>query len=145
MGAIGKIVCKTAGAAGMGLALYDAFLFAGANSKRYSQKLDADHFERVLADTRTLEKESEFENAVQKKVADFRMKSPIVNIYGKVKGYISGFFHSLGENIVPVSFASLALAGKGFFSKLGAWGLALYGAYTVAKEGFGFGKHTPMD
>ena len=139
MGILGTVVCRTAGAAGMGAVLYDACKIAKENSNRYSQKLDADHFERIHASTRTLEKESPVDNAIQEKVKNFRMNTPIVNTF------ISGFFNSLGENILPVSFASLALAGKGFWAKLGAWGLAGSLIYTIAREGFGFGKHNPMN
>ena len=51
----------------------------------------------------------------------------------------------MGDNIVPVSLASIAIAAKGVLAKVGAWGLAGYGLLTVAREGFGLGKNTPMD
>ena len=37
---------------------------------------------------------------------------------GSAKGYIGGFFSSLGDNLIPTALASLALAGKGVFAKI---------------------------
>lgn len=89
--------------------------------------------------------ESPVNNAIQGKVADMRENNPIIPLYGKVKGFCSGVLTSLGNNLLPVSCAALALTTKGFFSKLGAIGLAGCGLLTVLKEGFGLGKRTPMD
>ena len=55
-----------------------------------------------------------------------------------------GFLNTLGNNLIPVAFSSLALATKGTMSKIGAWGVAGYGLFTVLKEGFGLGKNTPV-
>ncbi len=145
MGTLAKIVCKTAGIAGLSAVVYDAYTVGKDTSRRISQLETADHFIRVHSATRTLSFENPSKEAVQKKVKDFRMDSPIWSIFGRIKGFAEGVLESLADNIIPASFASLALAGKGFFAKLGAWGLAGYGVYTVMKEGFGFGKHSPMD
>lgn len=145
MGTFANIVCKTAGIAGMSLAVYDAYSLAKANSKRQSQMVTANYLQRVHAGTRTLNTESQVNNAIQNKVASFRTDNSIVPVYGTVKGFISGFISSLGDNIIPVSLSSLALAAKGTLAKVGAWGLAAYGLLTVAREGFGLGKNTPMD
>ena len=145
MGIVSTIVCKTAGAAGMSAVLYDAFCVGKSTSKKYAQNLEADHFEHVKAKSGTLEYNSPVNNAIQNKVSDIRMKLPVTEVYGRVKGACLGFFTSLGNNIIPAAFASLALAARGALSKIGALGLAGYGIYVVAKEGFGLGKHTPMD
>lgn len=145
MGMLANVVCKTAGIAGMSAVLYDAFSVAGANAKRTSLSMNADHFERIHTAKRTLSTESPVSNTIQSKVSDFRENNFLIPVYGSVKGFLSGLLTSLGDNIVPVSFAALALTTKGFFSKLGAWGVAGYGAYIALKEGFGFGKHSPMD
>ncbi len=145
MGIVGKIVCKTIGAAGISAVLYDAVSRSKVQSKRTSQMFEADFFEKVHADTRTLSTESPLSSAMQKKVANMRMNNPLVSIAGKTKGSISGFFNSLGDNLVPAATASLALAGKGFWSKLGAWGTAGYGLFVIAREGFGLSKKSPID
>ncbi len=144
MGIVANIACKTAGVVGMGAVLYDAVKIGGDMSGRVAQNLEADHFIRLHDTSRTLDRESFVDNAIQKRVKDFRMNTPLVNIYGKIKGALTGFFDSLGKNLIPVTCASLALAGKGRWAKAGAWGLVISGLYTVLKEGFGFGKHTPM-
>ena len=145
MNVVSKIVCKTAGIAGVSAALYDAYCYGKANSHRVSQHMTADHFERVHAATRTLGTESEVKNFVQEKTRDFRMENPLISIFGSIKGFVGGALESLGTNIIPVIFASMALAGKGTASKIGAIGVAASALYTIAREGFGLGKHTPVD
>lgn len=145
MGMMANIVCKTAGVAGMSAILYDAYSVGKIESKRVSEDMEAEHYLKIHESTRTLSTESEVQNAIQKKVADFRMNTPFISAAGSVKGFAKGFFDSLGENIIPAACASVALAAKGVAAKIGAWGLAAYGLYIVAKEGFGFTKKSPMD
>ena len=138
-----KIVCKTVGIAGMSAVLYDAYSVAKLNSSRKSDVENADYFEKVYSDTRSTDTESPLQASMQKKVADIRMKNTLVPILSRIKGFISGGLNSLADNIIPVTFASLALAGKGIAAKIGAWGVGLYGAFIVLKEGFGLGKNNP--
>ena len=106
---------------------------------------NADHFEKVHASTRTLSGESSVNSAMQKKVAEMRMDNPLFSIMGNIKGFAKGFLNTLGNNLIPVAFSALALATKGTMSKIGAWGVAGYGLFTIAKESFGLDKQTPMD
>ena len=145
MGTFANIVCKTVGAAGMGAVIYDAYSVGKATSSRTAQKVAADHYLDVYTSKRTLSTESPVNNAIQTKVADMRSNNPIIPIAGKVKGFISGTLSSLADNILPVSFAALAITTKGFFSKLGACGVAACGLMMVLKEGFGVGKQNPMN
>lgn len=145
MGTIANIACKTVGIAGMSAVLYDAYSLGKQNSQRNLQKVNADHFEKVIADTRTMSSESAMTGAMQKKIANFRMNNPLISAFGSVGGFISGALNSLGDNIIPTAFASIALATKGKLSKLGAFGTIGYGIYTVLKEGFGVSKQSPLD
>ncbi len=145
MGTIANIACKTVGVAGMSAVLYDAYSLGKQNSQRNLQKVNADHFEKVIADTRTMSSESAMTGAMQKKIANFRMNNPLISAFGSVGGFISGALNSLGDNIIPTAFASIALATKGKLSKLGAFGTIGYGIYTVLKEGFGVSKQSPLD
>lgn len=145
MGIMANIVCKTVGIAGMSAVLYDGYSLAKENSKRVAANDEADRFIKIHADTRTLTTESPINSAMQKKLADMRMNTPFFSAISSVKGFVGGFLNSLADNIVPVSCASIALAAKGLTAKIGAWGLAAYGLYVVAKEGFGFTKKSPMD
>ena len=145
MGMVSNIVCKTVGIAGMSAVLYDSYSVAKKNSIRIAQMDNADHFEKVHASTRTLSGESSVNSAMQKKVAEMRMDNPLFSIMGNIKGFAKGFLNTLGNNLIPVAFSALALATKGTMSKIGAWGVAGYGLFTIAKEGFGLGKQTPMD
>ena len=145
MGMVSNIVCKTVGIAGMSAVLYDSYSVAKKNSIRVAQMDNADHFEKVHASTRTLSGESSVNSAMQKKVAEMRMDNPMFSIMGNIKGFAKGFLNTLGNNLIPVAFSALALATKGTMSKIGAWGVAGYGLFTIAKEGFGLDKQTPMD
>lgn len=140
-----KIICKTVGIAGMSAAIYDAYTLGSKNSQRTNQMVNADHFEKVHSSTRTLSSESSINSAVQNKIADLRMQNPLFSVFGSAKGFVSGFFNSLGSNIIPISFAALALAGKNIVSKIGAIGVAGCGLFTILHEGFGIGKSSPID
>lgn len=145
MNMMGNILCKTVGIAGMSAVVYDAYSRGKANSSRNTQAADADHFEKIIADTRSCSTESAMTSAMQNKVRDLRMNNPLVSMFGSIQGFISGALNSLGDNIIPTTFASIALAAKGKISKLGAWGTIGYGIFTVLREGFGVTKKTPMD
>ena len=145
MGMVSNIVFKTVGIAGMSAVLYDSYSVAKKNSIRVAQMDNADHFEKVHASTRTLSGESSVNSAMQKKIAEMRMDNPLFSIMGNIKGFAKGFLNTLGNNLIPVAFSALALATKGTMSKIGAWGVAGYGLFTIAKEGFGLDKQTPMD
>ena len=145
MGMIANIICKTVGAAGMSAVIYDAYSVGRHHAVSGAQEENADTFESIVAAKRTTSTESSTSGAIQEKVSNLRMNNPIIPIYGKVKGFTRGVLTSLGDDIVPVIFASLALAAKNGWAKLGAWGVAGCGLYTIVKEGFGIGKTAPVD
>ena len=145
MGIASKIVCKTVGLAGLSAVVYDAYAVGKHHASSNSMAQSADSFEHIVSANRTTTSESPVTNALQNKVSDIRMNNPLIPAYGKVKGFIKGTLESLGDNIVMVGCTTLAMAGKGFFAKLGAWGVAGCGLYTILAEGFGFGKQSPVD
>ena len=145
MVSVANIVCKTAGIAGLSIVTYDAIAMAQHHASAETTKVSADTFESVIAAQRSNSTASAFTNAMQEKVGDLRMKNPVVPLFGKIKGFIEGFFSSLGDNIIPVALSSIALASKGIIQKAGACGLGIYGCYLLAKEGFGLGKTSPID
>ena len=142
---VANIVYKTVGVAGMSAVLYDAAAKAKRQSTVGAEELSADVFESSYAAKRSSSKESHLTSAVQRKISDLRMKNPLIPLIGKTKGFIGGFFDSLGDNIIPIIFSSMAMAAKGTFQKAGAWGLGIYAIYQVAKEGFGLGKSSIVD
>ena len=145
MGTLANVVCKAVGIAGMGAVLYDAYTLGSIKSSRGAAKATANHLTDVVAAQRTATTDSYVSSAIQNKVSDLRMSNPLVPLWGRVQSFVNGTLDSLGNNIIPVICSTLALLTKGFTSKLGAWGLVGCGVYTIAKEGFGIGKHSPMD
>ena len=142
---IANIVCKTAGIVGLSAVTYDAYAMAKHHSNAASAEISADIFEKAVAAQRSTSTASYMTGAMQNKVADFRMKNPIVPIFGKFRGFIEGFISSLADNIIPTTLSALAIGTKGKIQKAGGWGLAIYGIYQLAKEGFGLGKTSPVD
>lgn len=145
MSMLSTVLCKTVGIAGASAVIYDAYSVGKLNSKRYADINNADYFEKIHNTKRSLSTESPTRSALQNKIADLRYKNPIAPTYGKVKGFISGALNSLGDNLLPVSFISLALATKGAFSKIGAWGVAGCAVIHLLKDGFGIGKASFKD
>ena len=145
MSVISNLVCKTVGIAGLSAVTYDAYAMAQHHSAATAAEMTADTFEKVVAAERSNSSASYTAGAMQNKVADLRMKNPIVPIYGKIKGFVEGFISTLGDNVIPIILSSVALAAKGGLQKAGAWGVGIFGLYQVAKEGFGLGKTAPID
>lgn len=140
-----KIVCRTLGTAGMGIALYDAVNVANQYSKNGAQKESAKYLEKAYFDSRTTDTVSYSNKAIQEKVFDLRAKNPLPSIWGRIKGASQGTLYSLGNSLFVIASSAMALLGKGAFAKAGAIGVALSACYNVLRSGFGLGKHHPMD
>lgn len=145
MAKFASIMYTTAGIAGMSAVAYDALAKAKHYSNVGAEEAQADVFESSYAAKRTSTDESKVTGAMQNAIADFRMKNPIVPMYGKTTGFVSGFFSSLGDNIIPVTLSAIAMGAKGFAQKAGAWGLGIFALYKVAKEGLGLGKTSAIE
>ena len=145
MVSIAPIVCKTAGAAGIGAALYDTYKVSRLFAKAGGEDAAAEHYQNIYANTRTIDNVSYVSNAIQKKTADLREKNPIPEIWGSIKGGAKGALYTLCNWLPTAGCASLALLTKGMLSKIGAAGVVLSLIYEVAHNGFGLGKNTPMD
>lgn len=140
-----KIICRTLGAAGMGVALYDAIHEAEHTSKECAENESAKYLEKAYFNSRGLDRKSHIDAEIQSKVFEYRMNNPLPSVLGAVKGWGEGLFESLGENLFLVGASALALTAKNFFAKVGAVGIALTACYSILRNGFGVGKHNPMD
>ena len=145
MRTITKIACRTVGALGIGIALYDASRVASYQSKTVSENVKAAQMERAYFNSRTIDNNSYYSNGIRKRVQNFLINSPIPTIWGKIKGGVEGFIKGLGNHILTVGCATMALLCKGFGAKLGAIGIGLGFLYEIIRNGFGVGKHNPMN
>lgn len=140
-----NILYKTVGIAGMSAVIYDTC----ATAKRYSsveaERFSSDVYESTIAARHSNTNASYVTGAMQDKISNLRTNNPIIPFLGKIKGSVAGTLNGLADNIIPIALSSMALAGKGFMQKTGAWGLGIYGIYQIAREGFGIGKTTPID
>ena len=145
MRTITKIACRTIGAVGMGLAVYDATQVAKQFSKNYGHIEESKFLEKAYFNSRTTNTTSFVSNDLRKKTFDIRAKNPIPSLWGRTKGALKGFFESLGDNIIPVACSAFALLSKGLLAKIGAIGALLCLGYDIASNGFGIGKQHPME
>ena len=144
MVSVGKIVCKTVGVAGMGLALFDAVQASKITSRRTAHNNQADYLEKSYFNARTIDNISANSNRLRAKVFDLETWNPLPAFFGKIGGGIKGFISSLAVGMPLIVSSAFAIASKGFMSKVGAVGVALGLAYNIARNGFGLGKEHPM-
>ena len=142
---ITKIACRTIGAAGMGLAVYDAFQVGKQYSRNVAQQEESRFLEKAYFSSRTTNTTSFVSNGMRKKTFELRAKNPLPELWGRVKGATQGALESLGNNIFTVACSALALASKGLLAKIGAIGVLLGLVYDLASNGFGLGKQNPMN
>lgn len=140
-----KIICRTTGAIGMGMVLYDSVRVGKHYSKIESEKQSSKYLENAYFSSRTSDNMSYTSNAMRDKVFEMRSKNPLPALYGKIKGGTKGFLQTLGDNLITTCCASFALLSKGKMAKFGAIGTVLATIYKVARDGFGLGKQNPMD
>lgn len=145
MRTITKIACRVIGAASIGSALYDSARVSKLYGGHQAELNQENYLQKVYFDSRTLDSTSYTGNAIRKKAYNIRTNNPIPSIWGKIKGKTQGFFTGLSNNLPLIFCGSMALLGKNIIAKLGVAGSALCFAYTIAREGFGLGKHHPMN
>ena len=113
MKTITKIACRTIGALGMGVALYDATKVAGLFSRNKAQVQHANYLEDVYYNSRTLDTVSYSSNGIRKTTANVMGKNPLPRIWGRIKGAFQGATYSLGNNLLAIAF----MLPYGFFSE----------------------------
>ena len=141
---ITKIACRTAGALGIGVALFDAGSAAKHFSKVQGELSKANQLEKAYFSSRTTDTYSPYASAIQKKTFDLRTKNPLPSLWGRTKGGVSGALNSLGDHLFTVACSACAILSKGMLAKVGAVGVGLKLCYDIARNGFGLGKNNPM-
>ena len=144
MKGITRIVCRTIGAAGIGIACYDAAKISKQFSTIGSDHAQEKYLEDVYFSSRTTDKVSYTSNAIREKTFELRSKSPIPGMAGKVHGRFQGFMYGLANHLPVIICSALAILGKNFLAKAGAIGVGAIALYKVLREGFGVGKNNPM-
>lgn len=145
MNTLTKIVCRSVGTAGMGLALYEAAKVGGQFARNGAQNEQAKYLEKAYYTGRTIDSVNYTSNNVRQKVFDLRTRNPLPAFWGKIKGCAEGVSYALGDNLFTIACSGLALVSKGVLAKLGAAGIVLGVSYDIARNGYGLGKQNPMD
>ena len=145
MNLAGKILCRTVGTVGMGLALYDASKVGGLYARNGGQYEQAKYLERRYFDSRTTDHVSYRDSKIGEKTFDLCTKNPLPKVWGKIRGGIGGFLYGLGNSLPIIVCSSMALLCKNVGAKIGVAGIALGMGYKILREGFGVGKQHPMN
>ena len=144
MNLAGKILCRSAGVIGMGVALYDACRVANHRRKVCGEIAEQRHIEKVYYNTRTIDRLSYTNSAHKERLFDARTDHGIYGFLGECKGLVEGFIYGLGNHLPTIFLSTLALLCKNTLAKAGAIGLAGYALFKSIKEGFGFSQNHPM-
>ena len=145
MNTLTKIACRTVGAAGIGIALYDAVKLGGHYSKVRGNIAEANHLTKVHSSGRTTDNISYVDNFIREKTVDMRNKNGIHKILGCIGGGFEGAMYGLANHLPAIVCSAFAILGKGIGAKLGSIGVGLCLLYKIVKEGFGIGKPNPMN
>lgn len=140
-----KIICKTVGTIGMGVALYDSCRVANHYKNVRGEIAEQKHIEDVYFNTRTLDKLSYTNSAHKKNLFEMRTNHNIYEFIGKCKGLVEGFIYGLGNHLPTIFFSTIALLCKNTCAKIGAIGVAGYALLKSIKDGFGISKNHPMN
>ena len=145
MKTVTKIACRTIGTIGMGMSLYNAARVGNQFSRNEAHRIQGEYLEKAYFNSRTIDDVSYTSNKIRQKTFELRAKNPLPSLWGRVKGWTTGAFNSLGTSLPLIASSALAIVSKGFFAKLGATGVALSLCYEVARNGFGLGKKHPLN
>ncbi len=145
--ALKNILIKTAGAGGLGLGVYDAHARGRRDSIRHGKIQMADSTLDAWLDANRMTKESDVENMMKRGAFKWRLDSPLAKMWGNVKGYVSGFFTSIADNVIPIGLSAGTLISKGgsVMQKIFAGGLGIYALYAIVKAFTGIERHNKMD
>lgn len=103
---------KIAGAAGVGIAAYDAHCKGKRCAKTYSNKKKFEALDYYLNNSRNLPSGSYFNSKAKDKLYDFELKNDFRKFINKPKGYISGFKDMVINDAVPWVLSLTALLVK---------------------------------
>lgn len=136
----GKYLAKAAGTVALGLIGYDAHNIGKLQSDVCAQSRDANVCMDLYENSQRLDTPSTIKGKMKEKVFKYELGSNILGFFNSGIGYFSGFGSMLVNNVVPLGLGLTALIAKNKKLACGSGiGLALYGAYSFIKDGFGVG------
>jgi len=144
MRTITKIACRTIGALGLGVAVYDATRVASHMARATANVEEGKHLEKIYFDSRTTDKFSYTAEEAREKVFELRSRNPLHSFFGSIKGGIMGALEGLSNHLITIICSSLAILSRGFMAKVGALGVGVSFVSSVLRNGFGIGKVHPF-
>lgn len=142
--AIGNILAKGAGIAGLGAIAYDAHQYGKIQAQTAGKNQKASSALNSYLDTAQLSSPSTLMSSIQNTKHDLEMKGKLLsgprNALSRAGGYLKGVAQSLVSNVIPLALTAGALLTKGKVSQGFGVGLAAFGAVKVAQDTFGAGR-----
>lgn len=145
LGTIGQNILKygikAAGAAGIGIGLYDSHKQAVYRSKIEVNKGNANAALDWFDNSRNMTQPSHFNSKVKDKLFRWELHNNVRGLANACIGYVKGFAEMMFCDLLPLGLSVAALATKGGSkaSKVAGGALGVYALYGIAKNIFGFG------
>ena len=144
IGAVGQKVLKygikAAGAAGIGICLYDAHKHGKYKSQLNANKAKTEAGLYWLDNAMYTHSPSSFVQKAKWRIYDLESRNTVRRAFNAVTGYIKGAVGMMTEDIVPLGLSVAALLTKGKIApKIAGGALGLYALYGTAKNVLGFG------
>lgn len=135
-----KYGIKAAGAAGVGIILYDAHKHGQyrANVERTNKEAIATN--KWFENSRNVNSFSRFNSSLKDKVFKFELKENIMGTINAAAGYAKGFTRMIAGDIIPLGLSIAAIATKGTAAKVSGAALGIYSALGFAFNVLGIGN-----
>jgi hypothetical protein len=135
-----KYGIKAAGAAGLGICLYDAHKQGRYRSQIESRKGNIQAGIDWFDNTRNVNTPSQFNANVKDGLFNFEIQNNFRAFINSGIGYVKGACEMMFNDLLPIGLSVAAIATKGkTSSKVAAGALALYSTYAFAKNILGIG------
>ncbi len=132
---------RVTGLAAIGMSCYNAHVIGKLDADTFTQSKEADRVCDAAHNSIYLEQPNTTMSKMKNEIFKFQLENNFFMPINSVRGYLSGFFSNLANNIVPFGLGLAALVAKGkFIPRTSALGLAIYGGYKLLREGFGIGR-----
>lgn len=138
------IVTKGLGIAALGEVLKDAHYVGKMQSDLYASERDARTTGYYLNNSMYLNSMSKFDEKIKNLSYTTELDQTYKRFFNEGIGYIRGFTSMLIRNVIPLGLGIAATFGGKVSSKVGAIGVAVYGAYRFVKNFFGLGTPPGM-
>lgn len=128
------VATTTAGAIGVGIALYDAHAYAKLKAFENKNTKNAEAGAKYFNNTQYLDNQSKTTANIKKAMFDWELTNTLRGALNASSGYASGFASGLLGHTLTVASSIAAIGLKGKKALIGVAGLALGGVYSMIRH-----------